>query len=105
MIRIALRDQEVRQLDTILRTSDDPALRQSVIDGPAKQRLDRVNWNPIERFWKLLRRRATHNRLFGTTTDLRRSLRSSLSYFQTVRQRGLTLVNRPVKKRTASTGL
>jgi hypothetical protein len=29
MIRIALRDQEVRQLDTILRTSDDPALRQA----------------------------------------------------------------------------
>jgi hypothetical protein len=61
--------------------------------------------NPIERFWKLLRRRATHNRLFDTTTDLRRSLRSSLSYFQTVRRRVLTLVNRPAKKRTASAGL
>ena len=61
--------------------------------------------NPIERFWKLLRRRATHNRLFDTTADLRRSLRSSLSYFQTVRQRVLTLVNRPTKKRTVSAGL
>jgi uncharacterized protein YerC len=30
MIRIALPDQEVRQLDTILRTSDDPALRHRV---------------------------------------------------------------------------
>ncbi len=39
--------------------------------------------NPIERFWKVLRRRATHNRLFDTLADLRRSIRSSLSYFQT----------------------
>jgi transposase len=43
--------------------------------------------NVIERFWKLLRRRATHNRLLNTLADLRRSLRASLSYFQTVRQR------------------
>jgi hypothetical protein len=41
----------------------------------------------IERFWKLLRRRATHNRLFDTVADLRRSMRASLCYFQTVRQR------------------
>src|SRR5262249_48983467 len=33
--------------------------------------------NPIERLWKALRRRATHNRLFETLVDLRRSLRSS----------------------------
>lgn len=41
--------------------------------------------NVIERFWKLLRRRATHNRPFETTADLRRSLRASLCYDQTVR--------------------
>jgi transposase len=40
--------------------------------------------NVIERFWKLLRRRATHNRLFDTLGDLRRSVRNSLCYFQTV---------------------
>ena len=40
--------------------------------------------NPIERFWKLLRRRATHNRLFDALADLRKSIRSSLSYFQTM---------------------
>ena len=61
--------------------------------------------NPIERFWKSLRRRATHNRLFDTATDLRRSPRNSPSYCRTVRQRVRTLVNRPTKKRTVSTGL
>jgi len=43
--------------------------------------------NVIERFWKLLRRRATHNRLFETLADLKRSIRNSLRYFQTVRSR------------------
>ena len=43
--------------------------------------------NAIERFWKLLRRRATHNRLFESLADLKRSLRASLCYFQTVRGR------------------
>jgi transposase len=48
--------------------------------------------NPIERFGKVLRRRATHNRLFDSITDLKKSVRASLSYFQTVRQRVLTLI-------------
>jgi transposase len=48
--------------------------------------------NPIERFWTVLRRRATHNRLFDTIADLKRSVRADLSYFQTVRQRVLTLI-------------
>ncbi len=48
--------------------------------------------NPIERFWKVLRRRATHNRLFDALGDLKRSLRASLSYFQTVRHRVKTLL-------------
>jgi transposase len=43
--------------------------------------------NVIERFWKMLRRRATHIRLFDTLADLRRSIRNSLSYFQVVRSR------------------
>jgi transposase len=34
--------------------------------------------NVIERFWKLLRRRATHNRLFDTLADLKRSIRANL---------------------------
>jgi hypothetical protein len=43
--------------------------------------------NVIERFWKLLRRRATHNRLFDSLADLKRSIRASLCYYQTVRVR------------------
>jgi transposase len=41
--------------------------------------------NVIERFWKLLRRRATHNRLFESLAGLKTSIRASLCYFQTVR--------------------
>ncbi len=48
--------------------------------------------NPIERFWKLLRRRATHNRLFATLGGLRRSVRNSLCYFQTVKARVRRLI-------------
>jgi transposase len=54
--------------------------------------------NVIERFWKVLRRRATHNRLFDTIKDLKGSLRNSLRYFQTVRPRLLTLINGRPKK-------
>jgi transposase len=63
--------------------------------------------NVIERFWKLLRRRATHNRLFDALADLKRSIRASLCYFQTVRRRLQTLIAKcypcPVNQ-TASPG-
>jgi hypothetical protein len=49
--------------------------------------------NVIERFWKKLRRRATHNRLFDEIADLKESVRNSLRYFQTARGRLLTLIN------------
>jgi transposase len=35
--------------------------------------------NPIERFWKKLRRRATHNRLFDTLADLKKSVRAGVN--------------------------
>jgi transposase len=60
--------------------------------------------NPIERFWKVLRRRATHDRLFDALADLRRSIRSSLSYFQTMRCRVRSLLNRQPRKRTPVAG-
>jgi transposase len=60
--------------------------------------------DPIERFWKILRRRAAHNRLFDTLADLKRSIRVSLCYFQTMRDRVKTLLNRQPKKRTQPTG-
>jgi transposase len=53
--------------------------------------------NPIERFWKALRRRATHNRLFDALADLKRSIRNSIRYFQTMRKRVKSLVNKPPK--------
>lgn len=49
--------------------------------------------NPVERFWKKLRRRATHNRLFDAPADLKRSVRNSLCYFQTMRGRVASLVS------------
>jgi transposase len=54
--------------------------------------------NPIERFWKKLRRRATHNRLFDAIADLKSSVRNSLRYFQTLRHRLLTMINGRPKK-------
>ena len=54
--------------------------------------------NTIERFWKRLRRRATHNRLFDEIADLKASVRNSLRYFQTVRSKLLTLINGRPKK-------
>jgi transposase len=58
--------------------------------------------NPIERFWKVLRRRATHNRLFDALADLKRSLRASLGYFQTVRERVKTLLQSRRKQNQAN---
>ena len=48
--------------------------------------------DPIGRFRKLLRRRATHNRPFDTPADLKASVRNSLRYFQTVRSKVKTLL-------------
>jgi transposase len=83
-------------------------VRSALADNPHLQ-LQRLpsyspQLNPIERLWKVLRRRATHNRLFDTLADLRKSIRSSLSYFQTVRERVRTLLNGRPGKRTASAG-
>ena len=57
--------------------------------------------NPIERFWKKLRRRATHNRLFDTLADLKTSLRASLSYFQTVRHKVKSIIEGRAKRKNA----
>lgn len=48
--------------------------------------------NVVERFWKTVRRRATHNRLFDAIADLRRSVRNNRRYFQTVRAKARSLV-------------
>jgi transposase len=46
----------------------------------------------IERFWKILRRRATHNRLFPTMPQLKQALRNSLSYYHTLKHRVLSVI-------------
>jgi transposase len=56
--------------------------------------------NAIERFWKKLRRRATHNRLFDSLADLKRSLRASLCYFQTMRHKVKSLLEPRKRART-----
>jgi DDE superfamily endonuclease len=61
--------------------------------------------NPIERLWKSLRRRATHNRLFDTLADLKKSIRASLSYFQTMRGRVKTLLLSKRKQKANRTAL
>ena len=53
--------------------------------------------NVIERFWRVLRRRATHNRLFASLAALRTTLRNNLSYFQTMKQKVLSLIESPRK--------
>jgi transposase len=50
--------------------------------------------NVIERLWRVLRRRATHNRLLNQLADLKRSIRNSLCYFQAVRGRVRSLISR-----------
>jgi transposase len=72
------------------------AVKQALADNP-HLRLKRLpsyspHLNPIERFWKKLRRRATHNRLFDALAELKKSLRSSLCYFQTVRHKVKSLL-------------
>ena len=57
--------------------------------------------NVVERFWRVLRRRATHNRLFLTMAALRTTLRANLCYFHTMRHKVLSLLSRPRKRKAA----
>lgn len=57
----------------------------------------------IERLWKVLRRRATHNRLFPGMAQLRRALRSSLCYYQTLKHRVLSLIHASQNRTKLST--
>jgi transposase len=80
-------------------------IEQALADNPHRElkRLPSYSppLNPIERFWKVLRRRATHNRLFEALGDLKRSVRASLSDFQTVRKRVLSLIQGRRKAKSA----
>jgi hypothetical protein len=69
--------------------------RQALLDGSDLM-------NRIERFRKVLRQLATHDRLFDTLGNLQRSICGSLSYFRTDRDQVRTLLYRMPRKRTAS---
>jgi hypothetical protein len=58
----------------------------------------RPQLNPIERFWRLLRRRATHNRLFTTRSALRQTLRHNLCDYQSMKHKVLSLIESKRKK-------
>jgi len=77
-------------------TDDAPWRRGQPIDGALAEhphlefpRLPSYSPRPnvVERSWKSLRRRATHNRLFDSLADPERSLRASPCYYQAVRGR------------------
>ena len=53
--------------------------------------------NVIERFWWVLRHRATHNRLFTSRASLRATLRNTLCYVQTMQRKVLSLIESPRK--------
>ena len=55
--------------------------------------------NLIERLWRVLRRRATHNRLFESMAELKTALRANFCYFQTMRHKVLSLIHSPRKKK------
>jgi DDE superfamily endonuclease len=52
----------------------------------------------VERFWRLLRRRATHHRLLTTRAELRHTLRQNICYYQSMRQKVLSLIQSKRKK-------
>jgi transposase len=87
-------------------------VRRALADNPHLELKRLPAYSPrlhvIERFWKLLRRRATHNRLFDTLADRKGSIRNRLRYFQTVRGRLKALLNgcysAPEPERTSSPG-
>jgi hypothetical protein len=55
-----------------------------------------------ERFWKVLRRRATPNRLFPTMAQLKRAIRHNLCYYQTLKQRVLAIIQSSRKRTRVS---
>ncbi len=58
--------------------------------------------NPIERLWRILRRRATHNRFFPSPKELKRRLEKNFCYYQAARRRILSLIRAPGKRSKAA---
>jgi DDE superfamily endonuclease len=106
-LRDIARAYPARQYPEVVITLDNApwhqgALMEQVLAAHPHLRLKRLpsyspQLNVIERFWRVLRRRATHNRLFASMAVLRTTLRNNLCYFQTMRQKGLSLIESPRK--------
>ncbi len=58
--------------------------------------------NTIERLWKVLRRRATHNRLFEEVKEMRHALRAGIGHLQAARHRILSLIQSPRRRARSS---
>ena len=54
--------------------------------------------NLVERFWRILRRRAPHNRLLTSRVELRHTLRQTICSYQSMRHKVLSLIQRKRKK-------
>lgn len=70
-------------------------------------RLDRLpsdspQLNSIERFWRVLRRRATPHRLCASMATLRVTLRNNIAYFQTMHQKVLSFIESARKAKKAA---
>ena len=77
-------------------------LIQQVLEAHAHLRLKRLpnsspQLNVIERFWRVLRRRATHHHWFTSMASLRATLRNNICYLQTMRHKVLSLIESPRK--------
>ena len=106
-LRDIARAYPARQYPEVIITIDNApwhrgTLMQQVLAAHPQLRVKRLpsyspQLNVIERFWRVLRRRATHNRLFAHLAALRATLRNNLCYYQSVRQKVLSLMESPRK--------
>ena len=106
-LRDIARAYPARQYPAVVITIDNApwprgALMEPVLAAHPQLRLKRLpsyspQLNVIERFWRVLRRRATHHRLCTPMAALRATLRNNLGYYQAIRQKVLSLMESPRK--------
>jgi len=106
-LRDIARAYPARQYPEVIITMDNApwhrgTLMQQVLAAYPQLRVKRLpsyspQRNVIERFWRVLRCRATHSRLFANMAALRVTLRNNLCYYQSLRQRVLSLIDSPRK--------
>lgn len=83
-----------------------PGIAEVLVPHPHLQLYRFPSYSPqlhlVERLWRVLRRRATPNRLFLSMAEWRIALRANLGYFHTMRHKVLSLLHSPRKKRKQS---